>query len=395
MSQGMGPMTKGPTHPNPTGVPTSATQPGTAGAQGKAEAPFVLVASRDGLEATIPKGTVVSRSVERWSEQDCKHILASMGFHPEFESADLINLKRLARNWAAGLPRDFVFLRGVRPQEPQPARLEWLNPKTKPFDQVTKGQVFLKIIAAVKPRDGRDVQGRALAPQNPAAADELALELAPEFVMLPDRTVKALASGQAYLDRNKLAYSSIYLVENPSQPEFRQAEFFSDVRVPGDLPLSCHWKVHGSLVVEGHWEAHAITVHGNAVARGGIQTNMAGVLRIHGSCKASYLQMSRLGCTGRLTVDSAILQSDVRVGGEIICRGTPGAIMGSDVDCFGPVIANKAGSDRGRPTRITIHELPEGAVASIGMVHEGTQMSISGRAWVAQSDRPYNSAQEA
>ena len=348
--------------------------------------PFKLELPRDLMSAVIPKGSIISRTVERWRLDDLNVYVRSQGIVAEVEADDFRTLKKLSRTFPSGLKEDFVLLRGLEPIEPTPGSIEWLNAPEFPRDMVFKGKPVLRINKPTAPATGRDVQGHARLPKQTKELPPIQLRLAPSLLLLPDDSVEASESGQVKLEGNDLKFSTTYEISNAALPEFQTVEFQCDVLVHGDLAGNVRWVVHGNLTVEGHWSASQIVVMGNATALGGIQTNLVGTLKLYGNCKANYIQMSRVGIVGNLLVENSLLLSEVRVGGDVKCSGTPGAIMGSDVDCFGSIVANKAGSDKGKPTRITLYINSSKAKSVISSLTTGTHMNIYDKFWVVGND---------
>jgi uncharacterized protein (DUF342 family) len=183
-----------------------------------------------------------------------------------------------------------------------------------------------------------------------------------------------------------------YIIVDSSLPQYKEAEFPCDVTVKGDLVGTAKWKIFGNFLVEGHWSAPNIEVHGNAQSASGLQTQGEGVVKVFGSMRTTYIQFSRIGVAGDLVVDSSVVQSEVRVGGSFVCRGDPGVIMGSEVSCFGAIVANRVGSDKGRRTRIQIHRRSANLKpprSKIGILSKDTRMRVFGDIWTQTEDGSY------
>ena len=350
---------------------------------------FSLRAKSGALSAVIPKGNPVSPDVINWTVADLNEYLRLDGYKIDIEERAFLEFRKAVRKNPSGFSEDYVLLNAISPVEPENATLEWLAVPGRPRDLVTRDIPFLRAKAPKPPIEGRDIYGRVLFPKNRGVPLRIHLQLDPEIVSADEETFIATQSGQVRIEGQKLRFSPTYQVTEIGVPELSRIEFPCSVHVKDDLAGARSWIVNGDLEVDGHWSSPDVTVHGNVKARSGIQTNMNGVIRIYGNAEVPFVQMSRLGITGNLLVESALLQSEIRVGGELRLRGSPGTIMGCSVDVFGNLICQKAGSDKGRRTSIRIHEDIEGGlskVSRVAMLSLGTIMRVGGRSWTAKED---------
>lgn len=345
--------------------------------------------SADGMMAFVQKGSPIDASVLNWSQADLARHLQTLGFQGIPIAEDHKNFIAVARANPKGVPKDLVLLRGQAPKPMTPGRIDFINPPNIPRDQVIKGKVFLKITEAIPSVGGVNVKG---APTGPASKDKILpmlKKIPAEFRRLDSGDLEALQSGQAVVKGDELIFSPVYQIENAGV--LLKAEFFSSVNVKGDLPPAVVWHIHGDLVVEGYWSAGNITVDGNVTAKSGVQTNMQGVIKVGGFFKSTYIQRTALEVGGDVTVESGALLSDITCRGVFSCKGSPGAVMGSKLNCFGPLLANKVGSDRGTHTEITIHRNPNGKKSKIDMLTAGTKLKVYDKRFIQSVDGPYES----
>jgi len=350
---------------------------------------FSLRITSSALSAVIPKGNPVSPEVVNWTVIDLNEYLRIEGYKIDVTEKAFLEFRKAVRKNPGGFSDDYALLNAVLPVEPENATLEWLAPLGRPRDLVTRDIPFLRATAPKPPVEGRDVYGHVLLPKNREVPLRIHLQLDPEIVEDDDDTYISTQSGQVRIEGQKLRFSPNYVVTEIGTPELARIEFPCGVHVKGDLAGIRSWIVNGDLKVDGHWSAPDVTVHGNVKAHAGIQTNMNGVIRIYGNADVPFVQMSRLGVTGNLVVESAILQSEIRVGGELRLRGSPGTIMGCTVDVFGNLLCQKAGSDKGRRTSIRIHEDIEGGISKVSrvaMLARGTNMRVGSLTWTAKED---------
>lgn len=365
----------------------------TENPQGAAAKAFEVAASHDGVLAFIPKGTPIAPDVGKWTLNQLKDYLKSLGFEGEIKETDYKLLVASAKTAAKGLAKDFVVMRGSAPEPMTPGKIEWLNPPSMPKDQLIKGRTFMRVTEPKPGKPGMSVKGQPIGGAgNKEKPKPMLKKIAKEFKQNEDGTIEATESGQAVLKGDELSFSPVYECDKPNVKELAKAEFFSSVHVKADLPATVVWKVHGDIHVDGHWSAGNIEVIGNATAESGIQTNMTGVLKVQGSLKSSYIQRSKIEVEGNISVESAILLCEIICKGELTCAGSPGAIMGSKLVCHGPLKANKVGSDRSVNTEIRIYRNKEGKKSTIGMLTQGTKMHVYEQKFIQQADMAFETA---
>jgi uncharacterized protein (DUF342 family) len=203
----------------------------------------------------------------------------------------------------------------------------------------------------------------------------------------------ALASGQVKVDGQNVALELVYVIEKAHAPEYSVCEFHSNVHVLSDLIGTMKWRVFGNLEVEGHWQAPDIEVFGDVQAKGGIQTNMIGTLRFWRNCQTTYIQVSQVGVLGSLTVENSIQLSELRIGGDMTCTSNPGAILGSTIQIYGGLRANKVGSENGQRTKIILLGGDEARTTRIERLLQGTIINYRGETFTAATDTSFDSSQ--
>ncbi len=349
---------------------------------------FSLRVTNGAMAAVIPKGTPISADVVNWSLADLNDYLRFEGFRMELDEPKFLAFRKAIRKNLAGFSDDFPVLEAEMPVEPLLGKLVWLAKPGAPHDLVVRDIPFLRAVPPSPAVEGKDVYGRGLLPKNRETPQRIHLQPDPEIIAIDDEHYVATQSGQVRIEGQKIRFSPTYTVTEIGSPEFTKIEFPCKVLVKGDLEGTRHWIVRGDLEVEGHWSSSDITVYGNVRGRSGVHTNMQGVIRVYGNVDLPFVQMTRMGVTGNLRVESAILQSEIRVGGELRMRGSPGAVMGSTVHVFGNLLANRAGSDKGRRTIIRIHEDPDDIprVSRIAQLAQGTMMHVGSRQWTVKED---------
>lgn len=355
---------------------------------------FNMTASTDRMKVIVPKGSAVASKVFIWTFEDCCNYVRSKGFLVDPTPQAFEDFRRVARGAPHSLPFDYPLVLGVPAKDAQPPGIEWINPENMPRDQLVQGKAFLRITPPKPCELGSDVLGNPISPRSKEEFSRLQLILDADFIQNEDGTIESLRAGQVELLGMALRFHKFYDIKDPTLPEYQNAEFFSEVKVKGELAGSMKWKIHGKMTVFGHWSAPNIEVFGDVIAESGIQTNMQGILKFYGNCRTNFIQMSRVGVAGTLIVMNSILQSEVRVGGNLSCEAGPGAIMGSTVHVFGVLKARRAGSDKGRQTKLEIFKNVENKPSNIDFLAKGTEMKVFGMPFISQEDKQYQTPQQ-
>jgi uncharacterized protein (DUF342 family) len=358
---------------------------------------FKFQVSEDKMSLFIPEGTPLNPKLAEVDFDTFRSFFKRNGIVADPAREQIEALRAFVRDHIEDpvMNSDFVLVRGSSPSAPKPGHLVWLNPKPVPKDQVVANRPFLQIMPPEPAQPGVSVMGTPVAPPMDAALPEpIQLALSEELSLTPEGMVVSQRSGQVKLVNQSMSFSEVYEVADSSLAEYHEAEFYCAVSVKGDLVGSVGWKIYGNFKVEGHLSAGNIEVHGDAQVESGVQNDGEGVFKVFGNLRTTYIQFSKVGVAKDCLVDSSIVQSEVRVGGNLLCRGEPGVVMGSEISCFGAIIANRVGSDKGRRTRIQIHRRSPNvkpARTKIAQLSKDTRMRVYGEIWTQREDAPYES----
>ncbi len=351
------------------------------------------VVAKGNLTVFLPKGVQVPSEAALLTFDEYRTNLRSLGYVGEPQFSDYESFVNRVNTESEGFLADQVLLRGTAPAAPKEGYVVWLNKPPIPPDLAVAATPFLRVMPPEPAAPGLSVFGDPIEPSGTdPLPDPLQMTYTDGIEMNPDGTFQVTESGQVRLERTHMVYSKGYIIVDSSLPQYKEAEFPCDVTVKGDLVGTAKWKIFGNFLVEGHWSAPNIEVHGNAQSASGLQTQGEGVVKVFGSMRTTYIQFSRIGVAGDLVVDSSVVQSEVRVGGSFVCRGDPGVIMGSEVSCFGAIVANRVGSDKGRRTRIQIHRRSANLKpprSKIGILSKDTRMRVFGDIWTQTEDGSY------
>ena len=344
---------------------------------------FTVRVSKNAMNAFIPKGTALAPEIASLDYQTFLAFLQGQhGIALEPSAQILEDLKSGLKHNLYGFKSNFEIVTGTPPREGQPGRLSFLKRDGVPSDMVFDGVPFMQYLKPVLPQDGMTVHGEKIAP--PKFVDPLQELILPDEMEIDgEGKVIPNASGQAELNGNVVTFRTIYRVADSTDPVFQNMEFHSNVWIEGDLAGSMNWRIYGSLLVDGHLSAGNLEIYGNLEVKQGIQTNFDGVIRVYGSVKTGYLQMTRIAVANTLIVERGILQSDVRALKNVRCMGIPGAIQGAKVFSLGSIQANRAGSDQGIQTELIMPYIDQTKPIKIASISAGTKIAFKDKSWTA------------
>jgi hypothetical protein len=351
----------------------------------------ILTFSEDKLKLLIRKGTKVTSTLVnvKHSELDEALVQLKVKTPPHKNTTSVI---RDAARAGVHNDADFEVCQGEPPQGPVPGRWEWVESLRRPADHAVKGEVLMRIVPPAPPRPGLNLLGGVIPAKEEPTPSPMTLNFPPELELQANGDVVARSSGQVKVEGDNVSFEPVYVVEKAHAPEFSVCEFHADVHVMSDLIGSMKWRVFGKLEVEGHWQAPDIEVFGDVIAKGGIQTNMIGTLRFWHNCQTTYIQVSQVGVLGNLVVENSVQLSELRIGGDMTCTSNPGAILGSTLQIYGGLRANKVGSENGQKTRIFLLGGEEARTSRIEKLLQGTMITYRGETFAAAVDTSFDSS---
>ncbi|MEN9810317.1 MAG: hypothetical protein RLZZ488_1884 [Pseudomonadota bacterium] len=352
----------------------------------------ILTFTDDKLSLVIRKGVKVPNNLANLKHSELAEALTQLRIK-QTPDKSTVNIIRDAARAGAHSGADFEVCSGEPPQGAKAGRWEWVESLRRPADHAVMDEPIIRIVPPMPPQPGKSLLGEAIAAKEEPTPEPITLNLPAGLELQPDGVVIARASGQVKIEGQEVSLELVYVIEKAHAPEFSVCEFHSNVHVLSDLIGTMKWRVFGNLEVEGHWQASDIEVFGDVQAKGGIQTNMIGTLRFWHNCQTTYIQVSQVGVLGNLVVENSVQLSDLRIGGDLTCSSNPGAILGSTVQIYGGIRANKVGSENGQRTRLILLGGDEARTSRIERLLQGTIIQYRGETFTAATDTSFDSSQ--
>jgi len=351
----------------------------------------ILGFTEDKLRLVIRKSTKVPSTLANTKHSELASALAQLKVTAP-PHKNTINIIREAARTGAHSGDDFEVCQGEAPQGAAPGRWEWVESLRRGADHAVKSEVVMRIVPPAPPRPGVDLLGAPIPAKEEPTPPPVVLNLPPELELQANGDIVARASGQLKVEGENVGFEPVFVVDKAHAPEYSVCEFHSDVHVMSDLIGILKWRVFGKLEVEGHWQAPDIEVFGDVIAKGGIQTNMIGTLRFWHNCQTTYIQVSQVGILGNLVVENSVQLSELRIGGDMTCTSNPGAILGSTLQLYGGLRANKVGSENGQKTKIVLLGGEEARTSRIERLLQGTMITYRGETFAAAVDTSFDSS---
>ncbi|WKY48544.1 FapA family protein [Eubacteriaceae bacterium ES3] len=133
--------------------------------------------------------------------------------------------------------------------------------------------------------------------------------------------------------------------------------FPGDVTVNGDVCSGFRVKCGGDLVIKGVIEDAEIDARGNVLVAQGINGNRDKKIRVQKELRSKYIENALIEVHGDVFADY-IIESQVQCEGNIVLSGQKELIVGGSIELTGDLKAKDIGTDREKPTKITIVGVP-------------------------------------
>jgi len=220
--------------------------------------------------------------------------------------------------------------------------------KTDNIINVHKDQKIGELVPPIKCEDGINVFGRIINatggnPGDYKTGKNVRFEES-------DQAYYAECNGHLEVTDKVLTVLQEYVVKNDVDYSTGNINFSEKVVIFGNILPD--FKVYGgkSIQVDGLVEAAELSSDGDITIRSGVYCKDKGSIQCKGDFSAKFFNDGYLACDGNVTILSEIVNSDVKVLGNIdISNGT---ILGGSVIALGGIEARNIGSDLGVATTV-------------------------------------------
>jgi uncharacterized protein (DUF342 family) len=231
------------------------------------------------------------------------------------------------------------------------------------YVSIKKGQKVATVYQGMVGKPGKDVLGQPI-PAPPIEKPKLIVgknltantrEEIDKFRNIRTYTdYFASCDGALYSTDNSIAVSPELIVDSDVGLVSGNIKFDGTVSVKGTIEDGSLVECTGNLMVSENIESAGVSVGGDLTVKGGIKTNLKGVLRVGGSLHSKFIENSILEVDGDIYVEQAILSSKIYCLGSIILTGKSNAIMGSEIYVHNGLSVHSLGSNAGLDVSIEL-----------------------------------------
>jgi uncharacterized protein len=223
------------------------------------------------------------------------------------------------------------------------------------IENVAKGTVLARKIPPSKGTPGKTVTGKTIEAREGKNMDLVASRGVLVNPDNPDEWI-ADADGQVIVKDNKLSVMSLYEVNGDVDFSTGNIDFVGTVVIRGDIKDGFKVFTGEDLIVNGVVEAAELKAGGKLTIAGGISGSDRARISCQGDANIKYIRNSYVEVGGSLTVNQAIMHSQVKVGTKVTVAGKKGVIVGGQVIAGEEVNAASMGSNFATPTEVVVGE---------------------------------------
>ncbi len=223
------------------------------------------------------------------------------------------------------------------------------------IENVAKGTVLARKIPATKGSAGKTVTGKITEPREGKNIDLVASRGVLVNPNNPDEWI-ADTDGQVILKENKLSVMSLYEVNGDVDFSTGNIDFVGTVVIRGDIKDGFKVYTGEDLIVNGVVEAAELKCGGKLTIAGGVSGSDRARITCAGDATIKYIRNAHVDIGGHLTVNQAIMHSQVKVGTKVVVAGKKGVIVGGQVIAGEEINAASMGSNFATPTEVVVGE---------------------------------------
>jgi uncharacterized protein (DUF342 family) len=173
---------------------------------------------------------------------------------------------------------------------------------------------------------GKNIFGRVL--HATTKETSYSITVGPGIERRDDGRYYALIRGMPKIERHTVSCLNVYVHRGDVNLKSGDISFDGTVEVKGSIDNGARVYAKGDLIVRGGIGQSRIRCGGDLSVGKGIITSRDGMVHAGGDVDALFIENSRVLVEGMLEVEQSIINSDCKVAGEIVVKGTAKGLIG-------------------------------------------------------------------
>ncbi|MFW5782864.1 MAG: DUF342 domain-containing protein, partial [Candidatus Muiribacteriaceae bacterium] len=260
--------------------------------------------------------------------------------------------------------QEVLFAKGVPSREPVPdtyirifeekynkevdqdARIDWRE--LNKIKSVKKGEKILQFVPGDPGKSGIDITGEEI---NPEKIENEKLKVGKNVVFNEkDNLFYSTGEGRVKIDSaGNVSVIPEFVVEGHFDLNVGNLDYEGHLIVNGNINEGFKIRVSGDINVKGNIYSSDVFSGGNITVGNGIISKQK-MVHADGNIECRFIENSDITSDSDIIVRKAIVTSEVKALGKIICKGERGHIVGSRIIAFKSVECEEAGSGMGTET---------------------------------------------
>lgn len=220
------------------------------------------------------------------------------------------------------------------------------------INNIRRGELLVLKTPATPGTPGYNVLGEEIPPK---PGRDIALPRGKNTVANPEETqLYAAVDGHVSLVGGKVVVSPVYNLDGDVDFSSGDIDFVGNVLINGNVASGFKVKAGGDIEIRGFIENAEVIAEGSIQVIGGITGGLKGLVKAGEDLQARFVENSRIEAGKNIFVREAIMQSQVKAGGNIKVMDKKGIIVGGTIQASGEVECKILGSQLATQTTVEV-----------------------------------------
>ncbi len=220
------------------------------------------------------------------------------------------------------------------------------------INNIRRGELLVLKTPATPGTPGYNVLGEEVPPK---PGRDLALPRGKNTVANPEENqLYAAVDGHVSLVGGKVVVSPVYNLDGDVDFSSGDIDFVGNVLINGSVAAGFKVKAGGDIEIRGFIENAEVTAEGSIQVMGGITGGLKGLVKAGENLQARFVENSRIEAGKNIFIREAIMQSQVKAGGNVKVIDKKGIIVGGVIQASGEVECKILGSQLATQTAVEV-----------------------------------------